>query len=159
MTILAIIAASFAVDLPVNVPADAPAFAYHWAWIGLALVAGYYVAMAIALRWRPQRRVSVTRYEPPRGLSPAVAAYLAGHAPKIGHVPSRKPSARLPTGPYRFDSFRLDDHGSAGFRISRIFVVASVRGAGYVGRYSGGLNPQSLGVAHTIRPKDAWRVE
>jgi hypothetical protein len=76
MTILAIIAARFALDLPVNVPSDAPAFAYHWAWIGLAVVAGYYVAMAVVLRWRPQRRVSVTRYEPPLGISPAVAAYL-----------------------------------------------------------------------------------
>jgi hypothetical protein len=76
MTILAIIAARFALDLPVNVPSDAPAFAYHWAWIGLAVVAGYYVAMAVVLRWRPQRRVSMTRYEPPLGISPAVAAYL-----------------------------------------------------------------------------------
>jgi hypothetical protein len=68
MTILAIIAAIE--------PSDAPAFAYHWAWIGLALVATYYVAMAVALRWRPQHRISVTRYEPPSGISPAVAAYL-----------------------------------------------------------------------------------
>jgi hypothetical protein len=55
---------------------DAPAFAYHWAWIALGIVAGYYVLIAIALRWRPQHRVSVTRYEPPPGISPAVAAYL-----------------------------------------------------------------------------------
>jgi hypothetical protein len=68
MTILAIIAA---ID-----PSDAPAFAYRWAWIGLAVVTGYYMAMAVALRWRPQRRVSVTRYEPPSRISPAVAAYL-----------------------------------------------------------------------------------
>jgi hypothetical protein len=68
MTSLAIIAAAD--------PSDAPAFAYHWAWIGLAVVAGYYLAMAVALRWRPQRRVAVTQYEPPRGVSPAVAAYV-----------------------------------------------------------------------------------
>jgi hypothetical protein len=68
MTSLAIIAVAPA--------SDAPAFAYHWAWIGLGIVAGYYVLMAMAFRWRPQRRVAVTRYEPPREISPAMAAYL-----------------------------------------------------------------------------------
>jgi hypothetical protein len=58
------------------VPSDAPAFAYHWAWAGLGIVAGYYAFMALAFRWRPRYRVTVTRYEPPREISPAVAAYL-----------------------------------------------------------------------------------
>ncbi|HWZ82388.1 MAG TPA: hypothetical protein VNW47_07185, partial [Terriglobales bacterium] len=46
------------------------------AWYGLATAAGYYFLAGIALRWRPRKRVCVVRYEPPKGISPAVAAYL-----------------------------------------------------------------------------------
>jgi len=57
--------------------AEASAEAYTLAWIGLGLVLAYYIVVTIALRLRPQRRVVVTRYVPPEGISPAVAAYLA----------------------------------------------------------------------------------
>src|SRR5580704_2765192 len=45
-------------------------------WICIALTFAYYVAVAIALHWRPIRKAEVTSYEPPPGISPAVAAYL-----------------------------------------------------------------------------------
>jgi hypothetical protein len=45
-------------------------------WICIALTFAYYVAVAIALHWRPIRKAEVTSYEPPPGISPALAAYL-----------------------------------------------------------------------------------
>jgi hypothetical protein len=46
------------------------------AWYGLSAVALYFVLASLALRWRPRASVRVTSYEPPRGVSPAVGAYL-----------------------------------------------------------------------------------
>jgi hypothetical protein len=42
-------------------------------WYGLAIVAGYLFAASVILRWRRRRRVRMPRYEPPPGISPAVA--------------------------------------------------------------------------------------
>jgi len=46
------------------------------AWYGLGVVASYFSLASVALRWRPRGGVRVTRYEPPSGVSPALAAYL-----------------------------------------------------------------------------------
>jgi predicted membrane protein DUF2207 len=45
------------------------------AWGSLGVVSCYYVALSIAFRWH-SKSVVVTRYEPPRGISPSMAAYL-----------------------------------------------------------------------------------
>lgn len=55
---------------------DAPAFSYVVAWIVQVAVVAFYMVAAAFLRWRPRRTVEVARYEPPPGISPAVAAYL-----------------------------------------------------------------------------------
>lgn len=55
---------------------DAPQNVYTVAWIAQATVLVYYVLAAVLLRWEPKRKVRVTRYEPPEGISPAVAAFL-----------------------------------------------------------------------------------
>jgi hypothetical protein len=57
-------------------PADVLADLYTIAWVGLVAILVFYLAVGIALRWRPRRTVHVTRYEPPEGISPAVAAFL-----------------------------------------------------------------------------------
>jgi hypothetical protein len=49
---------------------------YRHAWVGLAFVSAYYILAVIAFRWRPQRSAIVTKYEPPPGISAAVAAFL-----------------------------------------------------------------------------------
>lgn len=46
------------------------------AWYGLGAVASYLVLASFALRWRPRRGTRVAKYEPPSGVSPALAAYL-----------------------------------------------------------------------------------
>jgi Predicted membrane protein (DUF2207) len=46
------------------------------AWYGLAAVAAYYVVASLWLRWQRCRSVRVAQYDPPAGISPAVAAYL-----------------------------------------------------------------------------------
>ena len=46
------------------------------AWWGLAMVAAYFTAASLWLRWPRRRGVRVAQYEPPPGISPAVAAYL-----------------------------------------------------------------------------------
>lgn len=46
------------------------------AWYGLAAVTSYFCLASVALRWRPRTGVRVARYEPPAGVSPALAAYL-----------------------------------------------------------------------------------
>jgi Predicted membrane protein (DUF2207) len=46
------------------------------AWCGLLVVAAYYFLASIALRRRRRRGVRVAQYDPPPGISPAVAAYL-----------------------------------------------------------------------------------
>jgi len=46
------------------------------AWYGLGIVIAYYLAAGVALRWRIRRGVRVVRYDPPEGISPAVACYL-----------------------------------------------------------------------------------
>jgi hypothetical protein len=56
--------------------ADAPAYLYTIAWVGLLAIFIFYLAVGLALRWRPQRLVRVTRYNPPDGISPAAAAFL-----------------------------------------------------------------------------------
>jgi hypothetical protein len=49
---------------------------YPLAWMGVLILLAYYAVVAIILRWKPQRNVQVIRYEPPQGISPAVAAFL-----------------------------------------------------------------------------------
>jgi hypothetical protein len=46
------------------------------AWYGLAVVTSYFFVVSLALRWRPRSGVRVAQYEPPTGVSPAMAAYL-----------------------------------------------------------------------------------
>ena len=58
------------------VATDVSAQLYSIAWGGLLVILAFYVGGGVALRWRPQRTVVVARYEPPRGLSPAIAALL-----------------------------------------------------------------------------------
>lgn len=45
-------------------------------WISLGIGLAYYTAISVFLRLRLGRAVGVTRYEPPRGISPAMAACL-----------------------------------------------------------------------------------
>jgi hypothetical protein len=58
------------------VTADAPAQLYTIAWVGLLAIFIFYIVVGCALRWPVQRTVRVTRYDPPQGISPAVAAFL-----------------------------------------------------------------------------------
>jgi hypothetical protein len=55
---------------------DAPAQLYTIAWVGLLAIFILYIVVGVALRWPVQRTVRVTRYDPPQGISPAVAAFL-----------------------------------------------------------------------------------
>ncbi len=55
---------------------DAPAFLYSQAWIGLGIIVVYYVGLSVIFRARTRRPIGVTQYEPPKGISPAVAANL-----------------------------------------------------------------------------------
>jgi hypothetical protein len=55
---------------------DAPAYIYQLAWSGVAGVCAYYAVMTVVVHWSGRRNVGVTRYEPPQGISPGVAAYL-----------------------------------------------------------------------------------
>ena len=55
---------------------DAPAFLYSQAWIGLGIVGVYYFGLFLVFRARTGRPISVTQYEPPKGISPGVAAHL-----------------------------------------------------------------------------------
>ena len=59
-----------------SLPSQILSQAYPLAWIGVLILFAYYAVMAIVLRWRPRRRVRVIRYEPPQGISAAVAAFL-----------------------------------------------------------------------------------
>jgi hypothetical protein len=58
------------------VASDAPAQLYTIAWVALLAIFALYILVGIGLRRRVKRTVRVTRYDPPRGISPAVAAYL-----------------------------------------------------------------------------------
>lgn len=55
---------------------DAPAYIYQLAWISVGLVCAYYAVITILVHWSGRRNVGVTRYEPPPGISPGIAAYL-----------------------------------------------------------------------------------
>ena len=55
---------------------DAPAAIYQFAWIGVAVLCVCYVASTIAFHLDSQRKVAVTRYDPPEGISAGLAAYL-----------------------------------------------------------------------------------
>lgn len=55
---------------------DAPPYIYQLAWIGMGVVCAYYAIMTVLVHWSGRRSVGVTRYEPPQGISPGVAAYL-----------------------------------------------------------------------------------
>ncbi len=55
---------------------NASALVYQVAWISVAGVFVYYTLATIALHWNSRRDIGVTRYEPPEGISPGVAAYL-----------------------------------------------------------------------------------
>jgi hypothetical protein len=46
------------------------------AWYCIVVAAAYFCLASVALRWRDRGRVRVAQYEPPPGISPAVAAYL-----------------------------------------------------------------------------------
>src|SRR6266478_4362665 len=63
-------------SFPMPVFSDAPAALYTQAWIGLLFIFGVIVLAGVALRWRPHRPTEVTRYEPPKEISPAIAAFL-----------------------------------------------------------------------------------
>jgi Predicted membrane protein (DUF2207) C-terminal domain len=58
------------------VTSDAPAQLYTIAWVALLAIFIFYVVVGVALRWRVQHTVRVTRYDPPQGISPSVAAFL-----------------------------------------------------------------------------------
>jgi hypothetical protein len=55
---------------------DAPAYIYQLAWLSVSVVCAYYAVATVVLHWGSRRSVGVTRYEPPQGISPGVAAYL-----------------------------------------------------------------------------------
>jgi hypothetical protein len=55
---------------------DAPAFCYQLAWIGGAALCACYILIATAFHWSSERKIRVTRYDPPEGMSAGVAAYL-----------------------------------------------------------------------------------
>ena len=55
---------------------DAPAFTYQLAWIGAAVLCTCYILITVVFHWSSQRKIGVTRYDPPEGISAAVAAYL-----------------------------------------------------------------------------------
>lgn len=59
-----------------QVASDASAFLYVQAWIGLGTVLAYYVVLFVVFRAGTHRSIGVTQYEPPKGISPAVAANL-----------------------------------------------------------------------------------
>src|SRR5581483_2802582 len=44
-----------------------------WSLLGIVIV---YACVGFSLRWRPKKGARVTRYEPPAGISPALAAFL-----------------------------------------------------------------------------------
>jgi len=46
------------------------------AWYGVSAVTLYLALGSLALRWRPRTGTRVASYEPPKGISPALAAYL-----------------------------------------------------------------------------------
>jgi hypothetical protein len=55
---------------------DAPALAYQLAWIGAAVLCACYILITVVFHWSSQRKIGVTRYDPPEGISAGVAAYL-----------------------------------------------------------------------------------
>jgi hypothetical protein len=55
---------------------DSSTVVYQQAWVGVALILAYYLLATIAFRWRLRTAVRVTKYEPPQGISPAMAAFL-----------------------------------------------------------------------------------
>ena len=55
---------------------DVPASIYVQAWVGLGIVLTYYVVLSVIFRARTRRTIGVTQYDPPQGISPAVAANL-----------------------------------------------------------------------------------
>jgi hypothetical protein len=55
---------------------DAPAYVYQLAWLSVGAVCAYYAVATIVVHWSLKRNIGVTRYEPPQGTSPGVAAYL-----------------------------------------------------------------------------------
>lgn len=59
-----------------SVASDAPAQLYTIAWVALLAISILYILVGVGLRWRVQRTVRVTRYNPPLEISPAVAAFL-----------------------------------------------------------------------------------
>jgi hypothetical protein len=49
---------------------------YAFAWIGVALTFVYFLIVTTVLHWKSAHAVDVTRYEPPQGISPVLAAFL-----------------------------------------------------------------------------------
>jgi hypothetical protein len=56
---------------------DAPAFAYQLAWIGVAALCVCYIGITFVVHWSSERKVGVTRYDPPQGISAGLAGYLS----------------------------------------------------------------------------------
>lgn len=55
---------------------DAPPYIYQLAWLSVGVVCACYSVATMVVHWSLKRNVGVTRYEPPQGISPGVAAYL-----------------------------------------------------------------------------------
>jgi len=55
---------------------DSLAFLYIQAWCGLGIILAYYLVLFVVFRARKTPRIGVIQYEPPKGISPAVAATL-----------------------------------------------------------------------------------
>jgi hypothetical protein len=60
------------------VASDAPAQLYTIAWVALLAIFTLYLLVGIGLRRRVKRTGRVTPYDPPQGISPAVAPYPVG---------------------------------------------------------------------------------
>jgi Predicted membrane protein (DUF2207) C-terminal domain len=58
------------------VASEATTQIYTFAGVALLVIFTFFVVLGVALRWPIQRTVRVTRYDPPQGISPAVAAFL-----------------------------------------------------------------------------------
>ena len=67
---------TLAQPIPMSLPPHIFSQTYPLAWFGVLILLAYYALTANVLRWTPQRKVQVIRYEPPQGISPAVAGFL-----------------------------------------------------------------------------------
>lgn len=89
------------------------------AWYGVAAVTSYFFVVSAALRWRPRRGVRVAKYDPPTGISPALAAYL------LERGVSDKPFVVAIVNMAAKGYLRIEQ-GPADYLLSRINVSASL---------------------------------